>query len=395
MLATPGPLPSGPGWAYEFKWDGVRAVSYVERHTVRVMSRNDLDVTTSYPELTQLLDLLDARDAVLDGEIVAFDDAGRPSFPVLQQRMHVRAPSVALLAGVPVQYQVFDVLSLDGVSLLEQPYEQRRAVLEQLPLHGHSVHLPPTSDDGPGTLAAVDTAGLEGVVAKRRTSRYRPGRRSPDWIKVPFVRTQEVIIVGYQPGEGRRAGTIGRSCLAVTGPDGVLHYVGGVGTGFTDAALRQLQATLQPLQRPTPPLADVPREHARRAVWVEPTQVGEVAYRTWTPDQRLRHPSWRGLRPEKTPTEVVGPNPTAPPTSPRASTSASTATTGAVAPREATVVGSMHTPDGAWQVDIMQRGSSQWYRITRGENVFDWLTVDAVQQILREAGIDLADLTEH
>jgi len=268
-------------------------------------------------------------------------------------------------------------------------------VLEQLPLHGRSVHIPPTSDDGPGTVAAADTAGLEGVVAKRRTSRYRPGRRSPDWIKVPFVRTQEVIIVGYQPGEGRRAGTIGALLLAVTGPDGALHDVGGVGTGFTDAALRQLRATLRPLQRPTPPLADVPREHARRAVWVEPTLVGEVAYRTWTPDQRLRHPSWRGLRPEKTPTEVVGPNPTAPPTSPRASTSASTATTGAVAPREATVVGSIHTPDGVWQVDIMQRGSSQWYRITRGENVFDWLTVDAVQQILREAGIDLAELTEH
>ena len=304
MLATPGALPAGPGWTYEFKWDGVRAVSYLDRHTVRVMSRNDLDVTASYPELVELLDLLAERRAVLDGEIVALDDAGRPSFPVLQQRMHVRQPTVALLAAVPVQYEVFDLLRLEGTSLLAHPYEQRRALLEQLPLHGHSVHLPPVSEDGPGTLAAADAAGLEGVVAKRRTSRYRPGRRSPDWIKVPFVRTQEVVIVGYQPGEGRRAGTIGALLLAVPGPDGALHYAGGVGTGFTDAALHQLQRTLQPLVRPTAPLADVPREHARRAVWVEPTLVGEVAYRTWTPDQRLRHASWRGLRPDKTPADV-------------------------------------------------------------------------------------------
>jgi len=276
---------------------------------------------------------------------------------------------------VPVHYQVFDLLSLDGTSLLEHSYDQRRALLEQLPLHGHNVHLPPAFADGPDTLAAADAAGLEGVVAKRRSSLYRPGRRSPDWIKVPFVRTQEVVIVGYQPGEGRRAGTIGALLLAVNGPDGELHFAGGVGTGFTDAALHQLQATLRPLQRRTPPLADVPREHARRAVWVEPTLVGEVAYRTWTPDHRLRHASWRGLRPDKTPDQVHRPG-------------AST-----VAPN-ATVVGSMHTLDGAWQVDIMQRGSSQWYRISHGDNVFDWLTVDAVRRILHEAGIDLADLTE-
>jgi bifunctional non-homologous end joining protein LigD len=304
MLATPGALPAGPGWAYEFKWDGVRAVSYLQRHIVRVMSRNDLDVTASYPELVELLDLLAGHDAVLDGEIVAYDDAGRPSFPVLQQRMHVREPTVNLLAAVPVHYQVFDLLALDGASLLEQPYQQRRARLEQLPLIGQGVHRPPVSDDGPGTVAAADAAGLEGVVAKRRTSRYRPGRRSPDWIKVPFVRTQEVVIVGYQPGEGRRAGTIGALLLAVPGPDAQLHFAGGVGTGFTDAALHHLQRTLQPLHRRTPPLPDVPREHARRAVWVEPTLVGEVAYRTWTPDRRLRHASWRGLRPDKTPSDV-------------------------------------------------------------------------------------------
>jgi bifunctional non-homologous end joining protein LigD len=397
MLATPGALPQGAGWAYEYKWDGVRAVSYVQGRTVRVMSRNDLDVTTTYPELTELADLLEGRAAVLDGEIVALDPAGQPSFPVLQQRMHVRSPGVALLAEVPVHYQVFDLLALDDTSLLDRPYQQRHELLDRLPLRGHNVHLPPIYDDGPSTLAAADAAGLEGVLAKRRTSPYRPGRRSLDWIKVPFVRTQEVVIVGYQPGAGRRAGTVGALLLAVTGNDGRLHYAGGVGTGFTDAALRQLDATLQPLRRPTPPLADVPREHARRAVWVEPTLVGEVAYRTWTPDQRLRHASWRGLRPDKSPAEVVGPGAAARPASPPppASMLTNTGPTGAAPAGPATVTGSMYTPDGAWQIDIMQRGRSQWYRITHGENVFDWLTVDAVQQILREAGVNLADLTEH
>src|SRR5690349_9069430 len=176
MLATPGPLPTGSAWVYEYKWDGVRAVSYVEHRDVRVMSRNDLDVTATYPELIELGDLLDGHDAVLDGEIVALDEAGHPSFPVLQQRMHVRLPSPALLTAVPVQYQVFDLLALDGASLLDRPYEQRRAQLERLPLHGHTVHVPPVSDDGPGTVAAADAAGLEGVVAKRRGSVYRPGR---------------------------------------------------------------------------------------------------------------------------------------------------------------------------------------------------------------------------
>jgi bifunctional non-homologous end joining protein LigD len=299
MLATPGALPAGPGWAYEFKWDGVRAISYVEGDVLRVMSRNDLDVTASYPELVELLDRLGGRRAVLDGEIVALDNAGRPSFPVLQQRMHVRVPSVALLARVPVEYKVFDLLSLDGAALLDRPYEERRTRLSELPLD-----VSPVFADGPATVAAAEQAGLEGVVAKRRSSRYRPGQRSPDWIKVPFIRTQEVVIVGYQPGEGRRAGTIGALLLAVNGPDGRLHFAGGVGTGFTDAALRTLQRTLEPLLRAAPPLSGVPREHARRAVWVEPSLVGEVAYRTWTPDGRLRHASWRGLRPDKDPRDV-------------------------------------------------------------------------------------------
>jgi bifunctional non-homologous end joining protein LigD len=284
---------------------------------------------------------------------------------------------------VPVLYQVFDLLSLDGRDTTALPYRQRRALLEDLPLHGDTVRLPAVYDDGPTTLALAEAAGLEGVVAKRDTAPYRPGRRSNDWIKVPFVRTQEVVIVGYQPGEGRRAGTIGALLLAVPGPDRVLHFAGGVGTGFTDAALRQLQRTLEPLRRTTAPLADVPRDHARRTVWVDPTLIGEVAYRTWTPDHRLRHASWRGLRPDKTPADVTRPEPPPP-----------LQTTATTAARQPDIVGSMATDDGGWRVDIMRRNTSQWYRLTHGDNVFDWLTITTVQRLLHEAGIDLADLTE-
>ena len=200
---------------------------------------------------------------------------------------------------------------------------------------------------------------------------------------MPFVRTQEVVIVGYQPGEGRRAGTIGALMLAVPDPDGILHFAGGVGTGFTDAALHHLHRTLEPLRRTTPPLDDVPRDHARRAVWIEPTLVGEVAYRSWTPDHRLRHASWRGLRPDKSPADVTRPEPP-PPLQTGAATDMG----------QPDVIGSMATADGSWRVDIMRRNTSQWYRLTHADSVVDWLTITTVQRLLHDAGIDLADLTD-
>ena len=300
-------------WAYEFKWDGVRATVYIEGGRPRVLSRNDRDVTGSYPELRALAASMSARQVVLDGEIVAMDEQGRPSFGSLQSRMHVtNAAQVRRLAETtPVTYLVFDVLYLEGRSLVDLPYVERREILESLKLAGPSwqtpPHFPGGGEDsvGKAVFAASREQGLEGVIAKRLDSKYFAGKRSDCWLKVKNLRTQEVVIGGWKPGEGRRKGAIGSLLLGVPGDDG-LDYVGHVGTGFTDKMLRDLEADLAPLRRDDSPFATtVPREHARDAQWVEPRIVGEVAFGEWTRDGRLRHPAWRGLRPDKSVAEVT------------------------------------------------------------------------------------------
>jgi bifunctional non-homologous end joining protein LigD len=295
-------------WGYEFKWDGVRATVYVDGGRPRVLSRNDRDVTASYPELRELADRLGSTQVVLDGEIVALDATGRPSFEALQSRMHVTnsAQVKRLVKQTPITFLAFDVLHLDGRSLLEQTYAERRRVLESLHLSGPSWQTPPHFvGDGDAVLAASKAQGLEGVMVKRLDSRYHPGRRSDCWLKVKNLRTQEVVIGGWKPGAGRRAGAIGSLLLAVPGPGG-LEFAGHVGTGFTDKMLRDLEARLAPLAREQSPFdTPVPREHAKSAKWVEPTVVGEVAFSEWTKEGRLRHPAWRGLRPDKTSDQVV------------------------------------------------------------------------------------------
>ena len=312
MLATAGTLPMAGHealWAFEMKWDGVRAVGYVEGGTLRLRSRNDRDVTEAYPELAGLAQESGARALVLDGEIVAFDSAGRPSFGALQQRMHLRdAARVRRLAGAsPVAYLIFDLLHLGGHSLLAAPYAERRAALAGLGLHGRCWQSPPAFEgDGAAAMSASRAAGLEGVVAKRAASRYRPGRRSTDWVKVKHDRMQEVVVVGWEPGEGRRAGGIGALVLGIPDDGGVLRYAGQVGTGFTEAVLADLAARLRRLERRTSPLSgELPRREAAGVRWVSPELVGEVRFGEWTRDGRLRHPVWRGLRPEKRPEEVV------------------------------------------------------------------------------------------
>jgi bifunctional non-homologous end joining protein LigD len=310
MMAVPGELPppaEDDAWAYELKWDGVRAVAYVDGGSVRLMSRNDLDVTRSYPEVAALPAALRGVSAVLDGELVTFDERGRPSFARLQERMHVKDEAVArrLAERVPVVYLVFDVLHLDGRALLRTPYSARRAELAGLDAGGEAWRVPP-SFSGPGAdvLAASAENGLEGVVAKRLTSGYLPGRRSPDWRKVKHQRMQEVVVAGWRPGKGRREGGLGSLILGVPGAAG-LEFAGGVGTGFTGRMLDDLAARLAPLARSTPPFArELPRAETRDAHWVEPRLVGEVVFTEWTPDGRLRHPSWRGLRPDKDPGDV-------------------------------------------------------------------------------------------
>lgn len=311
MLATSGPLPAArdaAAWAYEMKWDGVRAVIHVDGGRVRIMSRNDRDVSVSYPELRGLGEQLGSTQAVLDGEIVSFDDDGRPSFGRLQQRMHVaNAAQARRLAGsVPAVFLAFDLLHLDGTSLLDRPYEQRRELLERLELDGPAWQTPPAfQGDGAQAVRASREQQLEGVVAKRLTSAYRPGRRSLDWVKVKNIRTQEVVIGGWRPGQGRRTGTVGSLLMGLPG-DGGLRYCGHVGTGFTAAMLDDLAGRLAQLERKTSPFdAELPRADSRDAHWVRAKLVGEVAFTEWTGDHRLRHPSWRGLRPDKAPDEVV------------------------------------------------------------------------------------------
>ena len=259
MLATSGELPlprDDQGWAYEMKWDGVRAVVYVDGGVgARVLTRNDRDVSSTYPELAELVGALAGHRAVLDGEVVAFDAAGRPDFGLLQQRMHVtnQAQVRTLVGQVPVHYLAFDLLHLDGHDTLDLAYEARRDLLDSLGIATpHAVVPPVFLGDGRAALAASQAQHLEGVVAKRRTSTYQPGRRSPSWLKVKNFRTQEVVIGGWRPGKGGRTGEIGSLLVGVPGPDG-LEYVGHVGTGFTQSALRDLMRLLEPHVGPARP----------------------------------------------------------------------------------------------------------------------------------------------
>jgi bifunctional non-homologous end joining protein LigD len=245
----------------------------------------------------------------LDGEIVALDPEGRPSFGLLQQRMHVADAARArrLADQVPATYMVFDLLQFEGHPTVDLSYDERRQLLEGLGLQGASWATPPAFADVPGEdvqRVAAERA-LEGVVAKRRSSRYRAGRRSDDWVKVKNVRTQEVVIGGWSPGKGRRQDRLGALLLGV--PEGPgLRYVGKVGTGFSDEALDDLRRRLDRRRRVRSPFVGaVPAAEAASATWVKPDLVGEVGFGEWTGDGRLRHPRWRGLRPDKAPDEVV------------------------------------------------------------------------------------------
>jgi bifunctional non-homologous end joining protein LigD len=296
MLATTGALPHGAAWAYEVKWDGVRALVAVEGGHVRATSRNGNDITGGYPELAGL----DVPDALLDGELVALAD-GVPDFGTLQARMHVRSPSPALVTATPVTFLPFDVLHLGDRSLLDLSYDERRAVLDTLGLDAPA----PFHGDGQLLLDTTKTQGLEGVVAKRRDSPYLPGRRTESWVKVKHVRRQSAVVCGWKPGEGGRSGRLGSLLLGVHTPVGLV-YAGHVGTGFTAATLQQLADLLAPLARADSPYDEhVPSEYARAARWVEPVLVVDVDFTAWTRDGRLRHPSYKGIRTDIDPARVV------------------------------------------------------------------------------------------
>lgn len=310
MRAVSGDLPRDDGaWAFEIKWDGMRALAFVGADgSVRLQSSNSKDITASFPELASLGVGTRGRPAVLDGEIVAFDSDARPNFARLQLRMHVTAARdvSARAAQVPVFYQLFDLLAFDGIDATGLAYEDRRRLLAQIVSAGPHFAVPAHHVGGGAELlqAAADL-GLEGVMAKRLTSRYEPGRRSSNWTKIKVRRRQELVVGGWATGEGRRNGQIG-SLLVGYRVKNTWRYAGRVGTGFSEAELHRLGTLLRPLEQRASSFNPLPSpSHCKGVTWVEPVLVVEVAFGNWTLDGLLRHPSYLGQRADKDPKDVV------------------------------------------------------------------------------------------
>jgi bifunctional non-homologous end joining protein LigD len=295
----------GSAWV-EAKWDGIRAVGVWDGARLRLFARSGNELTHRYPELTDLDAGLGDEPAVFDGELVALEPDGRPSFPLLQTRMNLERPGdIAREARrTPVRYYLFDILSDDERDLTDMPLRARRPILEERAAEAiPAVDVPPVFDDVDAALDASARLRLEGIVVKDPTSRYLRGARSESWLKVKHTATQEVVIAGIRPGKGGRSGTFGSLLLGIPGPEG-LQYAGRVGTGFSDATLATLLKKLTPLRTDENPLVGVPPPDARDALWVRPELVGEVEYGEFTPGGILRHPRWRGLRPDKSPDQV-------------------------------------------------------------------------------------------
>ncbi len=294
MLATLGEgLPPGSDWSYEVKWDGYRALGYVRAGEARLVSRNDNDLTARFSAVAKALaKAVRSPDCVVDGEVCALDDRGRPSFSAMQQGT----------AGTPIVYAVFDVLEIDGTPLLDLPLVQRRERLEALiDDRQKTVQISATFDDGEALYDAAVEQGLEGVMAKRPASRYTERKRSRDWLKIKTHGREEFVICGWTKGQGKRAGSFGALVLgAYRGDD--LVWVGNCGTGFTERHIDALLAKLEPLVRDTTPFAGVPAMPKVRkggVTWVEPKLVCEVRFAEWTHDRHLRAPSFQGLRDDK------------------------------------------------------------------------------------------------
>jgi bifunctional non-homologous end joining protein LigD len=303
MLATAvGTLPSGDEWAYEFKWDGVRTLLDVTDRGVRLISRAGNDVSGGYPEV--IAQAAGVGDALLDGEIVAFED-GRPSFERLQTRMHLRGKAEVSRAAVdcPVTYVVFDVLRRYGVDLTARPYAQRRATLDRFAEDHPGWTLSPSFDDGPATEAVARANGLEGVIAKRVTSAYRPGVRTDDWRKLRFVRAGDFVVIGWEAA-AEHPNSLSSLVLGMTGDAG-LQYAGRVGSGLAGRVATKIKDMLTE-REDSPAPAVPPPMRGRRLHWVQPELVVEVEFSAWTADRRLRQPVFRGVRADKHVDEARG-----------------------------------------------------------------------------------------
>src|SRR5438876_1924423 len=299
MLATlADEVPKSGDWLYEIKWDGYRIIATVSAGEAELRTRKDQDYTKRFENAAkELAKALRTPDCVVDGEVCALDEQGRPSFSAMQQGK----------SGTPIVYYVFDLLEVEGEPVIGLPLEERRARLEKLlDKRNKTVCMSESFDDGRALLSAAEKQGLEGIMAKRLGSRYLPGRRSRDWLKIKGHGRQEFVIAGYTRGKGRREGTLGSLVLA-TYEGGELVYVGNVGTGFNDAEIKRLLGKLKPLERETPAFPSVPKMPRIRkgdVIWVEPKLVAEVEFVEWTHDHHLRAPSYKGLREDKDAREV-------------------------------------------------------------------------------------------
>jgi bifunctional non-homologous end joining protein LigD len=294
-------VPHGEGWSYEVKFDGFRAIAYLRGGECRLVSRNDNDLTGRFGDVAKaLVKAVKSPHAVVDGEICRIDPSGRASFSELQQ------------GTGPLVYYAFDLLELDGKPLLDLPLHERKARLRKL-LDGRvkSVSYSEDFDDGDALFAVAKERGLEGIIAKRADSTYKPGRRTRDWLKVKTENNEEFVVAGYTRGSGRRAGTFGALVLAVN-EGNELRYVGNVGTGFDDAEIRKLLKLLKPLHRDSSAFTvapKMPRVRKGDVQWVEPRLVAQVRFGEWTHDGHLRHPAYQGIREDKDAGEVTAPQP--------------------------------------------------------------------------------------
>jgi bifunctional non-homologous end joining protein LigD len=293
-------------YAFEYKWDGVRAICRWDGQQFSLQSRNQLDITNRYPELWPLAKVFGSRSVMLDGEVIAVDAHERPSFSRLQRRMHVQdmGAVLRLMGEVPVFFVVFDVLWLDGQPLLERPWIQRRDRLEELELGGPAwLRSPAHIGEGPEVLAAARAMQLEGVVAKKLDAPYRPGARSPDWLKIKIISEDEFVVGGWVPEAGTRTNRIGSLLLGYYDDERRLRFAGGVGTGFNEEDHRRLSKLMRSLAQTASPFAD--RVPKAGALFVKPQVVAQVEYRRKGPEGILQQAAFKGLRTDKSAREVA------------------------------------------------------------------------------------------